>query len=212
MSNVKFSAKATKAQSQLVEALKIRLEAHELASGKQCKTLRVDINKLESTSGLAVIDACIKKGLKLDDFITNLSILDKSNDKHIAVKVVTKIRQLMTAIAQNNARLLDGYTHSIIRNLLVNKSLTVFECERCLSANIVNEGTDIFKLDESKKIIAYKSTAPSTAETQASSTRMMLMLLDVCVTEKNKHGATIEFKDSDHAKLFLEMYAINETK
>ena len=212
MSNVKFSAKATKVQTALVEALKIRLVAHETASGKECKTLQADLKSFEAVSGLATIEICLKKGLKLDDFIANVNILDKSNDKHIAVKVITKIRQLMKAIAENNAKRLDGYTHSIVRNLLVNKSLTVFECERCLSTNIVNDGIDTFKLDETKKIVAYKNTAPSTAETQSSSTRMMLMLLDVCDTVKGQKDATLTFKDSAHAELFLNMYEINSSE
>ena len=212
MSNVKFSAKATKSQTAIVEALKIRLDTHEAASGKECKTLRADIKSFESVSGLAIIDICLKKGLKLDDFIANINVLDKSDDRHIAVKVITKIRQLMKAIAENNARHLDGYTHSIVRNLLVNKSLTVFECERCLSTNIVNDGIDTFKLDETKKIIAYKNTAPSTAETQSSSTRMMLKLLDVCTTVKGQKDATLTFNESAHAELFLNMYAIDSTE
>lgn len=212
MSNVKFSAKATKTQIALVEALKIRLDAHEAASGKECKTLRVDIKSFESVSGTAIIDICLKKGLKLDDFIANVNVLDKSDDRHIAVKVITKIRQLMKAIAENNARHLDGYTLSIVRNLLVNKSLTVFECERCLSTSIVNDGIDTFKLDETKRIIAYKNTAPSTAETQSSSTRMMMMLLDVCDTVKGQKDATLSFKDSAHAELFLNMMNLEDNK
>lgn len=212
MSNVKFTAKATKTQIALVEALKIRLETHEAASGKECKTLRADIKSFEQVSGLAVIDICLKKGLKLDDFVNNINVLDKSDERHIAVKVITKIRQLMKAIAENNARHLDGYTHSIVRNLLVNKSLTVFECERCLSTSIVNDGIDTFKLDEHKRIVAYKNTAPSTAETQSSSTRMMLKLLDVCETVKGQKDATLSFKESAHAELFLNMYDMNSSE
>lgn len=212
MSNVKFSAKSTKLQTALVEQLQIRLASHEQASGKECKTLRVDIKKFESVNGLAVIDICLKKGLKLDGFVNNLNVLDKADERHIAVKVITKIRQLMKAIAENNARHLDGYTHSIVRNLLANKSLTVFECTRCLSSKMVNDGTDIFKLDETKQIKSYVNTAPSTANTQACSTRMMLMLLDICDTAKGKTDALLQFKESAHAELFLNMYDIDNMK
>lgn len=205
----KASAKATKLQKAIVEAIEIRLPLHEGVTGKECKTLRTDLKSFASTSGLAMIDLCIKKGLKLDDLV-NFAINDKDSEKFVAVKVITKIRQLLTAVAQNNARKLDGYTFSIVRNLLVNKSLTVFECERCLSANIVNENTDSFKLDELKQIKVYKNTAPSTAETQSSSTRMMLMLLDVCHVEKGKKDDAISFKDSAHADIFLNMLNIND--
>lgn len=205
----KASAKATKLQKAIVEAIEIRLPLHEANTNAECKTLRSDLKSFASASGLAMIDLCIKKGLKLDDLV-NFACNDKTSDKFIAVKVITKIRQLLTAVAQNNAKKLDGYTFSIVRNLLVNKSLTVFECERCLSTKIVNDGTDIFKLDETKTIKAYKNTAPSTAETQSSSTRMMLMLLDVCHVEKGKKDDAISFKDSAHAEIFLNMLNIND--
>lgn len=207
--NVKASAKATKLQSAIVNAIEIRLPLHEANTNAECKTLRSDLKAFASTSGLAMIDLCIKKGLKLDGLV-NFACNDKTDSKFIAVKVITKIRQLLTAVAQNNARKLDGYTFSIVRNLLTNKSLTVFECERCLSTKIVNDGTDIFKLDESKTIKAYKNTAPSTAETQSSSTRMMLMLLDVCHVEKGKKDDAISFKDSEHASIFLNMLNIED--
>lgn len=210
MTTQKASAKAIKIQKAIVEAIEIRLPLHEAKTNAECRTLRTDLKAFASTSGLMMIDICIKKGLKLDD-LANFAINDSTSDKFIAVKVITKIRQLLTAVAQNNARKLDGYTFSIVRNLLVNKSLTVFECERCLSSKIINDGTDTFKIDEHKKIIAYKNTAPSTAETQSSSTRMMLQLTDICNVVKGAKGDAMSFKDSEHAKLFLNMLNINDS-
>lgn len=207
MSNAKFSAKAKKVQTTLVENLKIRLEAHEEKTAKICTTLRADIATFESVNGLAIIQGCIDKKVELDDFVNIVKVSDGAfRDGFLAVKAITKCRQFMTAVAQNNSSLLDGYTDSIIKNLLVHKTLTVFECLQCLSTKVINDGTDTLRIDEQKKIIAYKNSGASTATTQASSSRMMLQIFKVCNTVKGQKDAPLNFTDEHNASLMLELY------
>lgn len=211
MSNVKFSAKAIKQQTALVENLKIRLAAHEAESGKTCTTLRTDIQTFESQNGIAIIDACLKKGLEINDFVQIVKVSDnKFRDGFLAVKAITKCRQFMTAVAQGNSRLLDGYTDSIIKNLLVHKTLTTFECLQCLSTKIINDGVDTMRIDENKKITAYKNSGATTATTQSSSSRMMLQLFKVCDTVKGQKDAPLTFCDATNAQLMLDLYKLDD--
>ncbi|WP_151708828.1 hypothetical protein [Acinetobacter brisouii] len=205
----KIDAQATEMQTKLVQNLEIRLDLHEEKSGKICTTLRADIAKFKTDNGFAVIKACLKKGLKLDDFIATVAIADTDdNDKYLAVKAITKCRQFMQAVAQGSASKLDGYTDSIMRNLLVHKALTVFECEQCLSGTMINEHTNKMRIDETKKIVAYKNSGASTATTQASSSRMMLKMFNICAVEKGRKDDVISFTDEKTALLMLDLYKL----
>lgn len=210
MSNAKISAKANKAQTALVENLKIRLALVEEQSGKTCATLRTDLQTFESANGAAIIDACMKKGLEINDFIEIVKHNEnKFRDGFLAVKAITKCRQFMTAVAQGNSRLLDGYTDSIMKNLLKHKTLTVFECLQCLSTKVINDGTDTMRIDENKKITAYKNSGASTATTQSSSSRMMLQMFKVCDTVKGQKDASLTFTDAKNAQLMLDLYKLD---
>lgn len=192
--------KAQSTHKRLINVLNKRLEIAESATGKNCATLRNDIKMFTVT----LVQQALENEIDLDKFIELLKITDKSDEKHIAVKVITKYRQLFECIMRNNFEKLDGYTQAILFNLQRLEKLNAEEVYASLSSNLPQPTS-------SRKIVREKVTAVGTVSTQASSSRMLLLSLDICIVQKNKCDDVIRFTSSKLAKK-LENLAKNSQK
>ena len=204
--NAKQVQTATAINDNIVSVLEKRLVEHEAISGKPCKTLQADI-KFFKVTGTATVQACIDKNIDLTSFIDNLHISDRNNtENYIAVKVITKFRQMLKAIAMNSSAYIDGYSNAILITLIQHKELTSFECQQALSSNIINESNHDRRYNALKRVRSLKVTAPSTAHTQTCSTRMMLKILGICEVNKNVSDDVIKFKNNEIASMVKALF------
>lgn len=195
-------------QSDIISALVTRKALHEAKTDKQCLTLDSDIKRVSQNSFSVALNICVTKHkLDLSGLARCFAINDSSSADFVAVKAITKILRAVLAIAQNDAKLLDGYTQSILLNLVRVSSMNTYECYKALSKSVVARSIDDVS---DKKIVSYVHSAASTASTQASSTRMMLRMLDVCEVKKASKGDILTFKSNDTAILVMNLFKIND--
>lgn len=150
------------------------------------KTLETDAKFFTSNPDYArdVLKSAHAAGVDVDSIIARIPCNDKANAAFIGVKVITKIRQFMTAVHTKDPRDTDGYTNAIIRNVLVNGALDVHDMMRCVSRMV--EADNALRSD--KAVTAYKQSSANTADTQTSSSRMMLGIVGVMNVSKGKKG------------------------
>lgn len=182
-------------QKVLVSALQVRK-----ADAVNCSTIIHDIKFFESASGLATIKACIEKGLNIDRFCATAQETNKRSSNFIALKVITKIKQTMQAVANNSISMFDGYSHSILRNLLTVESIDTHNILRCLSSKIESD------IEDRQAVTAFINSGVTTASTQSSSSRQMFEVLDICQVIKGKKLDSISFKQSASGQLIKSMF------
>lgn len=115
-------------------------------------------------------------------------------DEFIAVKVLVKIVGAAVAMSQRNTSTLDPYSKVIVTNLCELNSMSTKDNLVSLSKSV-----SYSELDQAKHIVKHYNCSPSTASTQASSTRMMLEALNICDVIKAKRNDEIAFKDNECA-------------
>lgn len=131
-----------------------------------------------------------------DKLIKRCEIAHKNTNSNdfIAVKVLVKIVGAAVAMSQRNTSTLDPYSKVIIENLCELNSMSTKDNLVSLSKSV-----SYSELDQAKHIVKHYNCSPSTASTQASSTRMMLEALNVCDVIKAKRNDEIAFKDNECA-------------
>ena len=216
MTNAKATRKATKANANAnanenraleIQAVFVSSAQARMIDAEKCKTIISDLSAFSDASFSRMIDAVVSRGFltydALDTLARDLSVTDKSDTRFIGLKVVTKIRQAINALANDRKSFFDGYTASILSNLsrlqeLSNKSALV-------SLSKAIEYTETDQISDIKRLI---DCTPSTASTQASSSRMMLRALGVCNVQKRKNGDVISFAENDTANAVRVMFAV----
>jgi hypothetical protein len=131
-----------------------------------------------------------------------IAIIDKSNIDYVAVYALQKIRKMIYSIANNTKSFIDGYSNSIISNMVKLQEITNKSALIALSKSI--EYSELDKVQEIKRTI---NVAVSTASTQASSTRQMLNILNIANVTKRKNGDEFQFNDNETAKTIIAFYA-----
>lgn len=178
-----------------------------MVDAEKCKTIVADLAAFKDSSFARQIDATISRGFltaeALQALAADLAVTEKSDTRFIGLKVITKIRQAINALANDRRSFFDGYTNSILANLtrlqeLSNKSALV-SLSRSVEYLETEQVADIRKLID---------CSPSTASTQASSSRMMLRALGVANVTKRKNGDTITMQDNDTARAIVAMYTV----
>ena len=178
-----------------------------MLDAEKCKTIIADLAAFTDASFARQIDATIERGFltaeALQTLAADLAVTEKSDTRFIGLKVITKIRQAINALANDRRSFFDGYTNSILANLtrlqeLSNKSALV-SLSRSVEYLETEQVADIRKLID---------CSPSTASTQASSSRMMLRALGVANVTKRKNGDTITMQDNDTARAIVAMYTV----
>lgn len=216
MTNAKATRKATKAnananatenRASTIQAVFVTSANARAVDAEKCKTILTDISAFNDASFSRMIDAVVSRGFltfdQLETIAHDLAVTEKSDSRFIGLKVITKIRQAINALANDRKSFFDGYTNSILSNLarlqeMSNKSALV-------SLSKAIEYTETDQISDIKRMI---DCTPSTASTQASSSRMMLRALGVCNVQKRKNGDVISFAENDTANAVRVMFAV----
>jgi hypothetical protein len=151
-------------------------------------------------------DAQIEKSQALEIDLKALSariaVSDKSDANFIAQYALEKVCKAMRALVSGSVGSLDKYTFSIVKNLAKLQTLDNLNTQRALCSKI-----EIDELAQAQAIKVYHNCSPSTASTQASSTRMMLEVLNICNVKKCAKGDSISFTETETAKTMQAMFA-----
>ena len=215
MTNAKANAKAKKNanatatadRAVTIQAVFVSSAQARMIDAEKCKTIISDLSAFSDASFSRMVDAVVSRGFltydALETLAHDLAVTDKSDARFIGLKVITKIRQAVNALANDRKSFFDGYTASILSNLsrlqeLSNKSALV-------SLSKAIEYTETDQISDIKRLI---DCTPSTASTQASSSRMMLRALGVCNVQKRKNGDVISFAENDTASAVRVMFAV----
>ena len=217
----KATAKATKANAkakattttettshgEAIAKIFVQSAAIRTADAEKCKTIIADSSAFADASFARQIDAVISRGFMtaeaLQALASDLAVTEKTDNRFIGLKVITKVRQAINALANDRKSFFDGYTNSILANLtrlqeLSNKSALV-SLSRSVEYLETEQVADIRKLID---------CSPSTASTQASSSRMMLRAIGAANVQKRKNGDTITLQDNDTARAIVAMYQV----
>jgi uncharacterized protein YqfB (UPF0267 family) len=187
-------------QAKVINALKARIESANNENMK--KTLIVELSQFESKSAIAVLSALQGLEYDVEALSKRIAISDKADSAFIAVYALQKVRKAIYALALKSSANLDRYTFSIVKNLVELQKLDNLNTQRTICSKI-----ELDELQQAQVVRVYHNCAPSTASTQASSTRMMLQALAICDVSKGKKGDSISFADSNISKAMQELFA-----
>lgn len=171
----------------------------------KCKTIISDINEMKKSIFAVQLEHVVKNGFSTPDALLTLASAiktgQKGSDNYVALKVITKIRDCIYALATKQKSQLDPYTNSLLFNLTKNQELTNKSGLMCLTKTVVYSETD-----QVHHIRALLDVSENTATTQLSSSRQMLRFLDVCNVIKAKKNDSISFKDNQQAHALIAFY------
>lgn len=177
------------------------------ADAEKCKTIDADINAFKDVSFSRQIDKCIEKGLftteQMQTLSTDLAVTQESDNRFIGLKVIKKIRDAIEALALDQKSDFDKYTNSILYNLCKNQELSNKSALVSLSKSI-----EYTQDEQEAHIVKLINCAPSTASTQASSSRMMMRALGLANVTKRKNKDVITPADTPAAHAMRTMYAV----
>jgi hypothetical protein len=146
--------------------------------------------------------------------LTSSRIADKKNPLFIGVKVGTKILRALDAIGSTQVSECDPYTRTIAANVI---SLHGARCGLSMKSALVSlsKSIEYDALDQEQALTRHYNCAPGTANTQASSTRMMMKHLDLCNVAKGKRADVMTVKDNARAHEFFALFSaatVSESK
>lgn len=193
-------------QAQIIKALDVRAEYAtakvNTASGDK---YRAEQKKFSETAMLASIQKMIDFGYNFAPLSENLLNTDKADcdaTSYVAIYALQKVRKALAALGSNIALSFDDYTIAIVSNLTRLQTLSTMNAQRTIARSI-----EFDELEQQVSIKNRMNCKPSTASTQASSTREMLRILDVCIVHKKHKNDSISFQDNGQAKAVQAMFA-----
>lgn len=192
--------KNSKLQNAMIEAIKVR--ADNAPNENQRDNLVAEMKFFSDVNGSVILDK-VSAIVDVKTLANKIAILEKSNSDFVAVYALQKVRKMLFALANNTASYCDGYSKSIISNMVRLQELTNKSALVSLSKSV--EYTEFDKLQEIKRLI---NVAASTASTQASSTRQMLRLLDIASVTKRKNADEFMLTESATAKQISVMFTV----
>lgn len=196
---MKKQLKATTVQTKIINALQSRLD--NAPNANFAKNMGVELKQFSDESMLRSIESLQTLEFDFSALIDAIAIADAKNSDYIAIYALQKIRKAVRSIAQG-IKGFDGYTNSILHNLCNLQTLSNINAQRSICNKI--------EFSEDEQCITLRrlhNCAPSTASTQASSTRMMLKALNVCNVRKGAKGDSISFTDAPIAAKVQSMFA-----
>jgi hypothetical protein len=171
----------------------------------KCKTIISDLNEIKSARFAVQLEHVIKNGFTSPESLVTLANAIKTGTKgsenYVALKVITKIRDCIYALATKQKSELDPYTNSILFNLTKNETLTNKSGLMSLTKTVVYSETE-----QVQNVRALLNVSENTATTQLSSSRQMLRFLDICNVIKAKKNDAISFKQNDKAQAIIAFY------
>lgn len=190
-------------QAQIIKSLELRIKNAD--NSNAAKTLTVELKKFSADSMQACINTMINNGYDFTAFNNRLMNSDKNaveaND-YIALYALQKVRKALHAIGANIVLEFDGYTLAILSNLSRLQSLSTMNAQRTIARKI--------EFGELEQVVTLKNRMncqPSTASTQASSTREMLRILDICTVVKKHKNDSISFNETAQSKAVQAMFS-----
>lgn len=186
-------------QSIILAAIKVRID--NAPNENQADNLSTEYKFFADVNGAVILDK-VSSIVDVPALAKKIAVTDKSSADFVAVYALQKVRKMVYAFANNARSFIDGYSNSIISNMVQLQELTNKSALVALSKSI--EYSELDKVQAIKRTI---NVAVSTASTQASSTRQMLRLLDVASVTKRKTGDEFTFNDTASAKQVMAFYA-----
>lgn len=186
-------------QSLVLAAIKVRID--NAPNDNQRDNLATEYKFFADNNGQIILNK-VSDLIDIAALSRKIAIIDKSNIDYVAVYALQKIRKMIYSLANNTKSFIDGYSNSIISNMVKLQEITNKSALVALSKSI--EYSELDKVQEIKRTI---NVAVSTASTQASSTRQMLNILNIANVTKRKNGDEFQFNDNETAKTIIAFYA-----
>ena len=186
-------------QAVILAALQVRID--NAPNENQKDNLQTEYKFFADNNGAIILNK-VSNIIDIQTLANKIAITDKSNIDYVAVYALQKIRKMIYAFANNTKSFIDGYSNSIISNMVKLQEITNKSALVALSKSV--EYTELDKVQEIKRTI---NVAVSTASTQASSTRQMLNILKIANVTKRKNSDEFSFNDNDAAKMIIAFYA-----
>lgn len=186
-------------QSLMLASIKVRID--NAPNVNQAENLETEFKFFADVNGAVILDK-VSAIVDVPALARKIAICDKSAPDFVAVYALQKVRKMVYALANGARSFVDGYSNSIISNMVQLQELTNKSALVALSKSI--EYSELDKVQAIKRTI---NVAVSTASTQASSTRQMLRLLDVASVTKRKTGDEFTFNDTASARAIIAFYA-----
>jgi cytochrome bd-type quinol oxidase subunit 1 len=191
----------TKQQKMILAAIQARIDT--APNENQRENIAAEYRFFSDNNGSIILDK-VSHIIDINKLAKQIAISEKSNSDFIAVYALQKIRKMIYSLANNTKSYIDGYSNSIIFNMVkLNSEITNKSALVALSKSV--EYTEFDKVQDIKRTI---SVAVSTASTQASSTRQMLRVLNIANVTKRKNQDEFTFIDSDIAKQVIAYYQV----
>ena len=179
-------------QTAILTAIQSRID--NAPNDNQRDKLSAEYRFFADANGAVILDK-IASLVDVKALADKISICEKSNSDFVAVYALQKIRKMVYALANNAKSFIDGYSNSIIFNMV---RLQELDNKSALVA--LSKSVEYSELDKVRDIKRQISVAVSTASTQASSTRQMLRVLNIATVTKCKNGDEFTFEDNATAK------------
>lgn len=186
-------------QSLMLASIKVRID--NAPNVNQAENLETEFKFFADVNSAVILDK-VSAIVDVPALARKIAICDKSAPDFVAVYALQKVRKMVYALANGARSFVDGYSNSIISNMVQLQELTNKSALVALSKSI--EYSELDKVQAIKRTI---NVAVSTASTQASSTRQMLRLLDVASVTKRKTGDEFTFNDTASARAIIAFYA-----
>lgn len=194
MTKAKFNA-----QNAIIAAIQTRID--NAPNANQADTLTAERRFFEGTNATIILDKASAL-VDLKTLCAAIAVTDKRDGNFVAVYALQKVRKMLHALALNQKSAIDGYSNSIISNMVRLQEITNKSALVALSKSI--EYSELERVQEIKRTI---NVAVSTASTQASSTRQMLRLLNIASVTKNRNADEFRFNDAPVAHAVVALYA-----
>lgn len=187
-------------QSMILAAIKVRID--NAPNENQADNLGAEYKFFNDANGAIILDK-VSAIIDVPALAKRIAVTDKSSADFIAVYALQKVRKMVYAFANNTRSFIDGYSNSIIFNMVQLQEITNKSALVALSKSV-----EYSELDKVQAIKRQINVAVSTASTQASSTRQMLQILDIANVTKRKNSDEFTFNDTPSARALVAFYAM----
>ncbi|MFT4064304.1 hypothetical protein [Paraburkholderia sp.] len=192
--------RAAAAQSAILDAIKARVAS--APNDNFRKNMSAELNQFSGANAKRAIELCIELEIDFESLARSIAITEARNADYVAIYALQKVRKAVFALAQKSRAVFDGYSHSIIHNIVSLQALTNKTAQMSICKSI-----EFSELEQVQAIKRYKECTPSTASTQASSTRQMLRFLNICTVVKNKKDDSIALTESKAAQAVQSIFS-----
>jgi len=192
---------AAAAQTAILAAIKRRIENAD--NDNQRDTLTAEYRFFDDANAAVILSKCEALKIDLQALARQIAVLKtESKNDFLAVYALQKVRKALYAIANNARSGFDGYTNSILFNLVKLQTINNKESRMSICKSIEYSETE-----QVQTLKRLHNCSESTASTQASSTRMMLKALNLANVIKQKNNDAITMRENDAARAVIAFYA-----